>query len=114
MVGAPPSRKFYIRHCCGFVIITADNVPLTSLYDLNLVRDTNAKKKKEGNKGHPATSATFNYITLSKVQKIRVILRRSENTFHLLQWLSMGKQFLKFKKIKKTFVPNNIAQLYFI
>ena len=28
------------------------------------------------------------------------ILRRSENTFHLLQWWSMGKQILKHKKIK--------------
>ena len=52
--------------------------------------------------------------TLSKVQKIRVILRRSENTFHLLQWLSMGIQFLKFKKIKKTFVPKIILHNYIL
>ena len=32
---------------------------------------------------------------LRKVQKIHVILGRSENTFHLLQWLSMGTQVLK-------------------
>ena len=54
------------------------------------------------------------YNTLSKVQKIRVILRRSENTFHLLQWLSMGKQFLKFKKLKKTFVPKIILHNYIL
>ena len=54
------------------------------------------------------------FYTLSKVQKIRVILRRSENTFHLLQWLSMGKQFLKFKKIKKTFVPKIILHNYIL
>ena len=43
-----------------------------------------------------------------------MILRRSENTFHLLQWLSMGKQFLKIKKIKKTFVPKMILHNYIL
>ena len=57
----------------------------------------------------------FHYITLRKVQKIRVISRGSENTFHLLQWLSMRKQILKLKKNKEDICPkNNIAQLYFI
>ena len=59
-------------------------------------------------------SGDLNFATLSKVQKIRVILRRSENTFHLLQWLSMGKQFLKFKKINKTFVPKIILHYYIL
>ena len=57
---------------------------------------------------------TTGVYTLSKVQKIRVILRRSENTFHLLQWLSMGKQFLKFKKTKKTFAPKIISHNYIL
>ena len=60
------------------------------------------------------TRSTCCFYTLSKVQKIRVILRRSENTFHLLQWLSMGKQFLKFKQIKKTFVPKIILDNYIL
>ena len=42
--------------------------------------------------------------TLSKVQKIRVILGRLENSFSLLQWLSMGKQILKHKQMKKTHI----------
>ena len=72
--------------------------------------------------GYNTKSLTFlkklgkftNWFTLSKVQKIRVILRISENTFHLLQRLSMGKQFLKFKKIKKTFVPKIILHNYIL
>ena len=39
-----------------------------------------------------------NQDTLRKVQKIRVISRGSENTFSLLQWLSMSKQIVKLKK----------------
>ena len=34
-------------------------------------------------------------MILSRIQKIRMILGRSENTFSLLQWLSMTKQFFK-------------------
>ena len=34
-------------------------------------------------------------LTLRKVQKIRVILRGSENTFSLLQWLSIFPVYLK-------------------
>ena len=52
--------------------------------------------------------------TLSKDQKIRVILRRSENTFDLLQWLSMRKQILKSTKIKRTFVPKIILHNYIL
>ena len=51
-------------------------------------------------------------LTLRKVQKIRVILRGSENTFSLLQWLSMRKQILKLKKIKKIFIPKIILHNY--
>ena len=50
--------------------------------------------------------------TLSKVQKIRAISRGSKNTFNLLQWLSMRKQILKHKKIKKIFVPKIILPHY--
>ena len=50
------------------------------------------------------TSTPLAVHTLSKVQKIRVILRRSENAIRLLQWLSM----------KKEMTENNIAQLHFI
>ena len=64
-----------------------------------------------GNEAHRGYGAQS---TLSKVQKIRVILRKSEHTFHLLQWLSMRKQFLKFKKIKKTFVPKIILHNYIL
>ena len=60
-----------------------------------------------------AASISQSY-TLSKDQKIRVILRRSENTFDLLQWLSMRKQILKHTKIKKTFVPNIILHNYIL
>ena len=48
--------------------------------------------------------------TLSSVQKIRMILGRSENAFHLLQWLFVGKQILKHLLL----LQNNIAQLYFV
>ena len=48
-----------------------------------------------------------NCFTLRKVQKIHVILGRSENTFHLLQWLSIGKKILKHKK-KKTHITKII------
>ena len=41
--------------------------------------------------------------TLRKVQKIRVILERSENKFSILQWVSLRKQNLKHEKIKKTY-----------
>ena len=54
------------------------------------------------------------HITLRKVQKIRVISRGSENTFSLLQWLSMRKQILKLKKIKKTFVSKIILHNYIL
>ena len=53
------------------------------------------------------------WITLCKVQKIRVISRGSENTFSLLQWLSMRKHILKVKKIK-TFVPKIILHNYIL
>ena len=46
--------------------------------------------------------------TLNKVQRIHVILRRSENTFSLLQWVSVRKQILRYKRIKKMFVPKII------
>ena len=52
--------------------------------------------------------------TLRKVQKICIISRGSENTFSLLQWLSMRKQFLKFKKIKKTFFLKIILHNYIL
>ena len=52
--------------------------------------------------------------TLRKVQKIHVILRKSENTFSLLQWLSMGKQNLKHKKIKKTYITKIILHNYIL
>ena len=52
--------------------------------------------------------------TLRKVKKIRVISRRSENTFNLLHWLSMRKHILKHKKIKKTFVPKIILHNYIL
>ena len=46
---------------------------------------------------------------------IEFSLGRSENTFHLIQWLSMRKEILKHKKNKEDIFPkNNIAQLYFI
>ena len=54
----------------------------------------------------------WQYCTLNKVQKICVILRRSENSFSLLQWLSMRKQFLKHKKMKKTCIPKIILHKY--
>ena len=53
-------------------------------------------------------------FTLRKVQKIRVISRGSENTFSLLQWLSMRKHILKLKKKKKTFVPKIILHNYIL
>ena len=53
-------------------------------------------------------------FTLNKVQKIRVILGRSENLFSLLQWLSMGKQILKHKKMKKTYIPKIILHNYIL
>ena len=40
------------------------------------------------------------------------VSRRSENTFSLLQWMSMWKQIWKLKKIKKTFVPKIILHNY--
>ena len=52
--------------------------------------------------------------TLRKVQKVRVISRRLENTFSLLQWLSMRKQILKPTKTKKTFVPKIILHNYIL
>ena len=55
-----------------------------------------------------------NCNTLNKVQKIRVILRRSENTFSLLQWLSMRKQILKHKEMKKTYIPKIILHNYIL
>ena len=55
-----------------------------------------------------------NIYTLSKVQKICVRLAKSEDTFNLLQWLSMRKLNLKHKKIKKTFILKTILHiLYF-
>ena len=53
-------------------------------------------------------------ITLSKVQKISMILGRSENSFSLLQWLSMEKQILKHKKMKKTYIPKTILHNYIL
>ena len=53
-------------------------------------------------------------FTLSKVQKIRVILGRSENSFSLLQWLSMGKQILKHKTMEKTYIPKIILHNYIL
>ena len=52
--------------------------------------------------------------TLNKVKKICVILRRSENSFSLLQWLSMRKQILKHKKMKKTYIPKIILHNYIL
>ena len=52
--------------------------------------------------------------TLDKVQKIRVILRKSENSFSLLQWLSMRKQNLKHKGEKKTYIPKIILHHYIL
>ena len=50
--------------------------------------------------------------TLRKVQKICVILRRSENTFSFLQWVSMRDQNLKHIKIKKTCITKIILHNY--
>ena len=47
-------------------------------------------------------------------QKIRVILGRSQNTFHIVQWLSMRKQILKHKKIKKTHITGIILHNYIL
>ena len=67
------------------------------------------------NLGNNILLLSISSFTLRKVQKIRVISRGSENTFSLLQWLSMRKQILKLKKNKEDICPkNNIAQLYFI
>ena len=60
------------------------------------------------------SSYVMGMLTLSKVQKICVILGRSENTFLLLQWLSMGKQILKHKKIKKTHITRIILHNYIL
>ena len=54
----------------------------------------------------------ISYRTLNTAHKIRVILRRSENMFILLQLESTRKQILKYKKIKETFVPKIILQKY--
>ena len=45
------------------------------------------------------------HYTLRKVQKIRVISRGLENTFSLLQWLSIRK---------KTFVPKYCTIIFYI
>ena len=62
----------------------------------------------------PIFHKSSHLYTLSKDQKIRVILRRSEYTFDLLQWLSMRKQISKHAKIKKTFVPKIILHNYIL
>ena len=43
----------------------------------------------------------ISFNTLNKVQKIRVILGRSENSFSFLQWLFVDKQIWKHKKWRR-------------
>ena len=53
--------------------------------------------------------------TPSKVQKIRVILGRSENMFSHLQWLSMRNRYFQvLGKFEAICLQNNIAEMYFI
>ena len=52
-------------------------------------------------------------ITLSKDQKIRVILRRSENIFSLLGWVSLrNRHFQALGKIEAICLQNNTAEIY--
>ena len=67
----------------------------------NLISEVNRK-----------TATSCIHSTLNKVQKIRVILRISENTFSLLQRSSMREQNLKHKKIKKTYITKIILHNY--
>ena len=49
-------------------------------------------------------------ITLGKIQKKRVILSWSDNTFSLLQWVSMrNKDFQALGKIEAICLQNNIT-----
>ena len=57
----------------------------------------------------------LNRIILNKDQKIRVILRRSETTFSLLQYMSMrNRYFQAWDKIQVICLQNNIAEMFFI
>ena len=55
------------------------------LHSLMVLVDGEAEDKLTNEHKHP------------EVQKVRVILRRSENSFNLLQWWSVKKQILKHK-----------------
>ena len=67
---------------------------LESIYDIFEIMDP-SQIPKATNILVTGNCTYTEYITLSKDQKIRVILRRSENSFSLLQWLSMRKEILK-------------------
>ena len=50
--------------------------------------------------------------TLRKVQKIRVILGKSENTFGLLQWVSMRNRIFEHAEKLRPFGSKIILQKY--
>ena len=60
------------------------------------------------------SNLTIKVYTLNEIQKTLVILRESDNLFSLLQWLSMRKQILKHKKMKKRCILKIILHNYIL
>ena len=80
----------------------------------HLAFGSNSSNNLERQSWYPNLTLT-SISTLRKVQKIRVILGKSENTFRLLQLLSMrNRYFWACGKIEAICLQNNITEIYFI